>query len=147
MQNKLYSLTGRRKTWWHLYIRGHEGRNLGIIENDGEVWTVQRRFSLKELKDLGFGRKSLDSVMIYEADEVIDKMLEKKVNEMDITFNIAVINVLFEIVGSKRFDPNSTGQKFQKEIVVSSILHKFFLKILISALGSGLTKNKGTLLS
>ena len=62
--------------------------------------------------------------MIYEADEVIDKMLEKKVNEMDITFNIAVINVLFEIVGSKRFDPNSTGQKFQKEIVVSSILHK-----------------------
>ena len=61
--------------------------------------------------------------MIYEADEVIDKMLEKKENEMDITFNIAVINVLFEIVGSKRFDPNSTGQKFQKEIVVSLILH------------------------
>ena len=76
---------------------------------------------MKQLKDLGFGRKSLDSIMIYEADEVIDKMLEKKVNEMDITFNIAVINVLFEIVGSKRFDPNSTGQKLQKEIVVSSI--------------------------
>lgn len=49
--------------------------------------------------------------MIYEADEVIDKMLDKKVNEMDITFNIAVINVLFEIVGSKRFDPNSKGQE------------------------------------
>ena len=62
--------------------------------------------------------------MIYEADEVIDKMLEKKENEMNITFNIAVINVLFEIVGSKRFDPNSTGQKFQKEIVVSLVLHK-----------------------
>ena len=77
---------------------------------------------MKQLKDLGFGRKSLDSIMIYEADEVIDKMLDKKVNEMDITFNIAVINVLFEIVGSKRFDPNSTGQKYKKEIVVSSIL-------------------------
>ena len=68
--------------------------------------------------------------MIYEADEVIDKMLEKKENEMDITFNIAVINVLFEIVGSKRFDPNSAGQKFKKEIAVSSILQKnFFFQI------------------
>ena len=62
--------------------------------------------------------------MIYEADEVIDKMLEKKENEMNITFNIAVINVLFEIVGSKRFDPNSKGQKSKKEILVSSILSK-----------------------
>ena len=87
---------------------------MGIIENDGAVWTVQRRFSLKQLKDLGFGRKSLDSIMIYEADEVIDKMLDKKVNEMDITFNIAVINVLFEIVGSKRFDPNSKCQEISK---------------------------------
>ena len=46
-----------------------------MIENDGNVWTVQRRFALKQLKDLGFGRKSLDSVMIQEVDEVIDKML------------------------------------------------------------------------
>ena len=46
-----------------------------MIENDGNVWTVQRRFALKHLKDLGFGRKSLDSVMIQEVDEVIDKML------------------------------------------------------------------------
>ena len=66
---------GRRKTWWHSNIRGHNGRYLGVIENDGNVWTVQRRFALKQLKDLGFGRKSLDSVMIQEVDEVIDKML------------------------------------------------------------------------
>ena len=63
--------------------------------------------------------------MIYEADEVIDKMLDKKVNEMDITFNIAVINVLFEIVGSKRFDPNSTGQKSKK---ISKWCLQFFPK-------------------
>ena len=59
--------------------------------------------------------------MIYEADEVIDKMLEKKVNEMDITFNIAVINVLFEIVGSKRFDPNSEGQVIWEEIFLEKM--------------------------
>ena len=64
--------SGREKTWWSANIRGINGRNLGIITADGTDWTTQRRFALKQLRDLGFGKKNLDDVMVEEADEVID---------------------------------------------------------------------------
>ena len=75
-------------------IRGDNGRRLGIINTDGQTWSNQRRFSLKQLRDLGFGKKSLDSVMIEEIDDVIDEMIQKKNVTMDSTFNVAIINVL-----------------------------------------------------
>ena len=47
--------------------------------------------------------------MIEEVDEVIDEMIEKKNVKMDSTFNVAIINVLWQIVASKRFDPHAAG--------------------------------------
>ena len=99
------------KSYFHNYIRGENGKNLGIINTDGQTWTNQRRFSLKQLKDLGFGRKSLDSVMLEEVDDVIDGMITKKNVTMESTFNVAIINVLWQIVASKRFDPNAADTK------------------------------------
>ena len=99
------------KSYFHNYIRGENGKNLGIINTDGQTWTNQRRFSLKQLKDLGFGRKSLDSVMLEEVDDVIDEMIQKKNVTMESTFNVAIINVLWQIVASKRFDPNAADTK------------------------------------
>ena len=99
------------KSYFHNHIRGENGKNLGIINTDGQTWTNQRRFSLKQLKDLGFGRKSLDSVMLEEVDDVIDGMITKKNVTMESTFNVAIINVLWQIVASKRFDPNAADTK------------------------------------
>ena len=95
------------QSYFHNYIRGENGRNLGIINTDGQTWSNQRRFSLKQLRDLGFGRKSLDSVMLEEIDDVIDELIQKKSVTMDSTFNVAIINVLWQIVASKRFDPKA----------------------------------------
>ena len=65
--------SGRPKHYWHEHVKGYHGRNLGITNSDGPRWTEQRRFALKQLRDLGFGTKSLDSVMVHEADQVIDR--------------------------------------------------------------------------
>ena len=65
--------SGRPKHYWHEHVKGYHGRNLGIINGDGPRWTEQRRFALKHLRDLGFGTKSLDSVTVHEADQVIDR--------------------------------------------------------------------------
>nr|AKH03506.1 cytochrome P450 3041B1 [Paracyclopina nana] len=101
--------SGRLKTWWHQNVRGNQGRNLGIINTDGTVWTEQRRFALKQLRDLGFGRKSLDSIMIEEVDVLIDQL--DGLTSMDSTFNTPIINVLWQIVASKRFDPQEPRTK------------------------------------
>ena len=45
---------------------------LRLLFNDGEDWRNQRRFVLKVLKDFGFGRKSLEGVLIEEADRMAD---------------------------------------------------------------------------
>ena len=71
-------ILGRPKHYWHEHVKGYHGRNLGITNSDGPRWTEQRRFALKQLRDLGFGRKSLDSVMVHEVDQVIDRFLETK---------------------------------------------------------------------
>ena len=78
------------------------------MNTEGHVWTQQRRVSLTKLRDLGFGRKSLDLSMVQEVDYVIDKLQEHGGSKVEInsTFNAAIINVLWQIVASKRFEPD-----------------------------------------
>ena len=49
--------------------------------------------------------------MLEEVDDVIDEMITKKNVTMKSTFNVAIINVLWQIVASKRFDPNAADTK------------------------------------
>ena len=107
--------SGRANNYLFEHIKGFNGHKRGIITTDGHVWAQQRRFALKQLRDLGFGRKSLDSVMIEEADDVISRMLQTSKNngtvQMKGTFSTAIINVLWQIVASKRFDPDAQDTK------------------------------------
>ena len=105
---------GRPKHYWHYHIKGYHGKNLGITNSDGPTWTEQRRFALKHLKDLGFGRKSLDAVTVEEADQVIDSFLNTKdgIIQMKNNFNAALINVIWQIVASKKFDPEDEQTKY-----------------------------------
>ena len=86
-------VVGRPSTWRTKNIFGNNGQNADIVNTEGKFWSEQRRFSLKHLKDLGFGRKSLDSVMVREVDFVIDQLLESKdgIVEMRNTFNVGII--------------------------------------------------------
>ena len=45
--------SARPTSYRNSYILGHEGQKFGIINSDGPVWSEQRRFALKQLKDLG----------------------------------------------------------------------------------------------
>ena len=84
-----------------------EDKPQGIVDTQGTHWSTQRRFSLKTLKDFGFGKKSIEDSIHFEAEEMIDKCFE---SEDDIyigsDFNIPIINVLWRMVANKRF--NST---------------------------------------
>ena len=51
----------------------------GIINTQGDHWMTQRRFSLKTLKDLGFGRKSLENAITTEIDLINEEFLSKEV--------------------------------------------------------------------
>ena len=100
--------SGRMDFFNYKYIRGSNGHAKGILTTESHTWSTQRRFALKQLRDLGFGRKSLDAVMVEEVDQVIEKMLlTKNPVEVNGNFNTAIFNVLWQMVGSKRFDPEA----------------------------------------
>ena len=101
-------LIGRKNMFLHEDIRSCNDRNLGIINTSGHVWNDQRRTSLTILKDLGLTQPSLGVSMVQEADLVIDRLKESEngIAVIDSTFNIAIMNVLWQIVASKRFEMN-----------------------------------------
>ena len=114
MRNKNYS-----EKWWMRNVRGSNGVVYGIINTGGRVWQDQRRFALQKLKDFGFGRNGLDGVIQEEANELVESLLNDDLNcvkvdggggrtvLIDSSFNTFIINVLWQIVASKRFDPAS----------------------------------------
>ena len=53
------------------------GKKQGLIFNDGDSWKSHRRFTLKTLKDFGFGKSSLESVLIEEADRMGDYFVQQ----------------------------------------------------------------------
>ena len=108
-------VSARGQNYFLQNIRGPGKPNHGLINTCGQPWTSHKRFTLKTLKDFGFGKNSLDEVIHEEADELINSLIE--VNEangevkMDTNFNVAVINVLWKLVASKRFDPKEEETK------------------------------------
>ena len=108
---KLFNMeafSGRFTTQAGIKLKSPSGKPIpyGILSTDGQTWHGQRRFSLKTLKDLGFGRTSSDLIIQEEASLLIDYFIENSANgdfRFKSTMNIPVINVLWRMVASKRF--------------------------------------------
>ncbi|XP_068631506.1 probable cytochrome P450 304a1 isoform X2 [Battus philenor] len=59
------TITSRLRSYW---------KKLGIFFTDGYFWHVQRRFTLRYMRDYGFGRRdqTLESTIAHETKEMID---------------------------------------------------------------------------
>ncbi|KAK0427311.1 hypothetical protein QR680_010163 [Steinernema hermaphroditum] len=62
--------TGRQKAFVITGYRGH----MGLVWTDGPAWQEQRRFSLRVLKDFGFGRNLMQQRILEEISCVFDKI-------------------------------------------------------------------------
>nr|QGA72961.1 cytochrome P450 3041C2 [Lepeophtheirus salmonis salmonis] len=105
----------RRETWWTLNVRG-DGHPLGIINTSGHVWKEQRRFAVRNLKDFGFGKNTLDAVIQNEARFTIEDIIKESKNNngvlrMESTFNVGIINILWQIIAGYRFDKDNEKTK------------------------------------
>ena len=95
-------------------MRGGHGFH-GIIGAQGDEWKEQRRFALQHLKDFGFGKSKMESAIMEEALELCEDIRNKiklQGNDINIgmSINVTVLNVLWRIVASKRYDTNDTAQ-------------------------------------
>ena len=92
----------------NLIYRGTVERK-GILFNYGEEWKELRRFTLKSLKDLGFGKNSSEEIILEECREVVNKIKElieenNGIVNLDKLFNKAALNIIWHLTAGERFD-------------------------------------------
>jgi len=81
---------------------------------DGELWRETRRFSLRHLRDFGYGKANMETSVMEEVQNVIDH-IEKDISKgnsvitFESTFGPAVLSTLWNMVAGIRTeldDPN-----------------------------------------
>ena len=86
-----------------VYIHGYHG----LVVTEGEEWREQRRFCLKTLKNFGFGKSSLETIIQEEIQKFCSQLRQEcSQGSIDLSnrFNVMVINILWRIIGGKSFD-------------------------------------------
>ncbi|XP_041646900.1 cytochrome P450 2J4-like [Cheilinus undulatus] len=89
---------------------------LGIIFSNGHSWKQQRRFALSTLKYFGFGRRSLEPVVLDELTFCLKQLKSFKGKPFNphLPIHNAVSNIICSLVFGHRFEYNN--EKFRKLI-------------------------------
>ncbi|CAL8092455.1 unnamed protein product [Orchesella dallaii] len=85
----------------------YEDEFLGIINSEGDLWEVHRRFLLRQLRDFGFGKSAMETKIIEELNEVLGKFKAqegKPITKLRETLRLALVNSLWTILANQRFD-------------------------------------------
>ncbi|KAJ8667473.1 hypothetical protein QAD02_009136 [Eretmocerus hayati] len=90
------------------------GKEKGVLFAGGPCWSQLRRFTVRHLRSFGFGQEVMGQRMEYEARCLID-LLKKQAEQgpvpMHNAFEVAVLNSLWWMIASKRFEPDDAKLK------------------------------------
>ncbi|EFX83937.1 hypothetical protein DAPPUDRAFT_194538 [Daphnia pulex] len=93
------------------------GKKLGLLIVDGDFWQEQRRFTLRHLRDLGFGKTSIEDQMMGEISDLILDITGAAKSDPDhivdfkAIFTVSVFNILWAIIGGKRYQRDDPAFK------------------------------------
>jgi len=80
----------------------------GVILSEGKTWQEQRRFTLRTLRDFGFGKAGMEGLINEEVAMFIEEVKKSKGEPFDFVskFNLPILNALWNITAGQRFDYN-----------------------------------------
>ena len=75
-------------------------------------WQEQRRFTLKNLKDLGFGKSSMEILIQEEIEKCIEMLRQEvgKPTQLNLKLNIAILNALWKLLTGEKVKLKSSHQ-------------------------------------
>lgn len=79
----------------------------GIMFSEGAQWQEHRRFCLSHLRNLGFGKNSMNDAILVEFEQISAKMRKLAGSPVLVHssyFNMASLNVIWKLIADKRFD-------------------------------------------
>ena len=89
------------------YGDAHGGQR-GVILSSGREWQEQRRFCLRQLRDLGFGRSGMEAQILEEVAKLCANLRAESeaAPRIDLNFklNISIVNSLWLIMAGKSFE-------------------------------------------
>jgi len=102
------------------FSRGNMPKGTRI--NPIEKWKELRRFTIKSLRDLGFGKSASEEAIINESRSLVKNIIETidgTNGEIDLekTMNCAGLNIIWNLVAGKRFDYDDLQMKHLCEMV------------------------------
>nr|XP_053646650.1 cytochrome P450 2L1-like [Cherax quadricarinatus] len=94
-----------RPQWKNIHFLT-DGKESGVILTNGEQWQNARRFLLRNLRDLGMGKSCLEAVIQEEAQMLVNdfRKYDGKEGHLPKSINIAVLNVIWQLVASRRYE-------------------------------------------
>ncbi len=80
------------------------GGTPGVLFSSGRNWVEQRRYTLHTLRNLGFGKNSMEDLVAEEASDLCDFLEGTGGRPVDIRneFNMSVLNVLWRIFSNEK---------------------------------------------
>ncbi|KAI9553139.1 hypothetical protein GHT06_021032 [Daphnia sinensis] len=104
------------------------GEQLGVVFVTGQFWQEQRRFIMRHLRDLGFGKTSIEDQMMGELGDLIKDIENKcqsnlkRIVDFKGIFQVSVINILWAIIAGERFQRNDP--KFQQLLTANELIFR-----------------------
>lgn len=79
---------------------------LGVIQSEGKIWTEQRRFALRTLRDFGFGKTGMEELVKEELNAFIEMIKKTEGEPFDFLnkFNLPILNALWRVTVGERFE-------------------------------------------
>ena len=135
--------SGRPVTKLQILHRWYQKKAQGIIFTEKEQWSAQRRFSLKTLKDFGFGKQSLEEAMNLEIDCLMEEFSSCQGDfKMGTNFNVPIINILWQLAANMRFtleDPKGIEMVEKVNLLFSQGVKTGIIPMWINQMFPGIT--------
>ncbi|KAK4328292.1 hypothetical protein Pmani_001276 [Petrolisthes manimaculis] len=94
-----------RPDW--LVFKFKEEKSLGVLGSNGSQWHNNRRFSLRQLRDLGMGKSKLVAAVHTQARQLVQelrKQADQPAKHLPIALSAAIMNIIWNMVASRQFE-------------------------------------------
>jgi hypothetical protein len=114
-----------------LYITSDSHSTPGMIMTDGDLWRETRRFSLRHLRDFGYGKANMETSVMEEVQNVIEH-LDKDIKggeaivTFESTFGPAVLSTLWNMVAGIRTELDDPNVLRLQKIVQDTLRRRAF---------------------
>ncbi|KAK3084946.1 hypothetical protein FSP39_021877 [Pinctada imbricata] len=95
----------------------------GIAGSSGKFWKDHRTFAITTLRELGFGKRSMEERILEEVDVFLDVMKRRNGEEFDVSelLSISVSNVICSVTFGTRYSHDDGRFKFILNLISESL--------------------------